>query len=101
LPLGAPLGVFHNIFLSKQPSECFRTSYWNFHPVDSLRKKHRLVVYVRTKVYLCGHKYLYTTKIQKLCETTKPPLEKVEAYLYVLQHVTQEIKRHKKGVPEF
>lgn len=60
-----------------------------------------MVVYVRTKVYLCGHKYLYTTKIQKLCETTKPPLEKVEAYLYVLQYVTQELKKHKEGVPEF
>jgi hypothetical protein len=72
-------------------------------PVDSLRKKHRLVVYVRTKVYLCRHFFIYliVTKLLKLFDMTKPPLEKVEAYLYVLQHVTQELKKHKEGVPEF
>ncbi|MBQ3325507.1 MAG: hypothetical protein IJG81_11800, partial [Muribaculaceae bacterium] len=40
LPLGVPLGVFHNIFLSKQPSECFRTSYWNFHKACYEEKNH-------------------------------------------------------------
>ena len=34
--------------------------------------------------------YLIVTKLLKLFDMAKPPLGKVEALLYVLQHVTQK-----------
>ncbi|MBQ9575514.1 MAG: hypothetical protein IJV11_01410, partial [Muribaculaceae bacterium] len=45
--------------------------------------------------------YLIVTKLLKLFDMTKPPLGKVEALLYVLQHVTTKRMCHNYDTPSY